>query len=484
MSGPVSESWVDTVALARAVTVSGQIEDDLAVSSASLRDLDARVRAGCGSRSAPGGGLDELQWLRARMAQTDRFADEVRRDVLVADGTQPPSLPPSSPSPWLDAETDSWVVGLGRQLSGRPSVPLITRMVEGAPSLRETLTGGEFTTPTQTGLLLNNPEAFFDNWQRAGGGALDAGVGMLTTFAGGAAMIVPGIDDLAESIVGRRPGDLFRAAVLGGLHQAARDPDGLVEATLGVAEYQADPYRWFGSMLPDLAAEAISTALPISTTRVIRRLPPPGEPPAVPLVIQPPATRRRGTGSPVVAGSEMRPDRTFPDLEAFRRAEGDWAPSDAIVSHREGAFESPEGWVADLNGDGPDAPGRNNNCIDCARATEANWRGQDAMAASLRDPDLPGVPVDRLEDWSGGRMVPATLDEVAEQLTELGPGSSAMIASAWDTGGAHAFNAVNDGGIIKWVDAQSGQTTLWPPPYADAVEVSLVIWIDADGRPR
>ena len=173
----------------------------------------------------------------------------------------------------------------------------------------------------------------------------------------------------------------------------------------------------------------------------------------------------------------------FPDLDEFRRTEADWAPAGPIVSNRDRPFEPPESWVADLNGDGMQTPGRHNNCIDCARAAEANWRGDDAVAAPLADPGAPGLPPDRLEDWTGGRFVPATIDEIHGRLTELGPGSSAIVTSAWDTGSAHAYNAVNDGGTIKWVDAQRGTASTWPPPYAEHVTDSIVIFIDADGNP-
>ena len=477
MTGAIDEARVDTVALARAVATGTEIGEELASASFDVGEIDDRVRAACMGRSAPGGALEELQQLRARMAETDRFAETVRRDAISADGA---SATIDSVSPWLDPNTDSFVVGLTRQLSGRPSVAMIDRIIESLPELGSgMLDGGEFTPTRQTHLLLSDPATFFSNWQRAGDGALDASVDAALAALGAAATIMPGADNALEEIFGRRPGDELHRALLAGLHQVASDPDATASSVLGIEELQADPYRWFGSMLPDVVLEAASGAVPLSSLRTIRRLPSAAEASAPPQLLVPDRLWNAAVvGSPPPAG------RPLPDLEQFRRSEGDWAPSEPVVSHRTAPFESPEGWVRDLNGSGADAPGRHNNCIDCTRAAEANWRGQDAVAAALADDNLAGVAGTRLEDWSGGRLVPADLDEVAERLQELGPGSSAMITSGWGQGQAHAYNAVNDGGVVKWVDAQIGEVSDWPPAYADAIDVSLVIWIDADGRPQ
>ena len=77
-----------------------------------------------------------------------------------------------------------------------------------------------------------------------------------------------------------------------------------------------------------------------------------------------------------------------------------------------------------------------------------------------------------------------TLDEVADKLDDLGPGSSAMVASSWTHGGAHAYNAVNDAGTIRWVDGQLGRVGPWPPVYGAQVDESLVIVFGPDGVPR
>ncbi len=445
----------------------------------SVRVLHETVRAACGSRAPWADGLDRLGRVRASVAETATIVDDTRRSLLTADGPLTvvsgtggtalgPVVWPRSRTdergriPWLDPDTDSFVVGLWRAgTTGRPSPELLDRFRVEGPGVLELLTDTEFGTGYQSRLLIDDPERFAHNWWRAGQG-VGSGVAGIGTAVGGLLVgVTPGGDDAFESMFDRRPGDELRAGIGAAAHDLVYDPDALARSTVGWEQFRDDRYRWLGTMLPELAAEAVTAALPVSVGRRV-----------VSTAIDPSPGPR-----PLAAGP-------FPELAEFRLAETGWGTPDPITSHRVGPFEAPEGWIEHINGDGPGQPGRNNNCVDCARATEANWRGDDAVAAPLADPGAIGLPPDRLEDWTGGSFRPASIDEIHEQLTDLGPGSSAIITSVWDTGGAHAYNAVNDGGIIRWLDGQAGETATWPPPYGDHVVDSIVIFIGPDGTPR
>ena len=63
------------------------------------------------------------------------------------------------------------------------------------------------------------------------------------------------------------------------------------------------------------------------------------------------------------------------------------------------------------------------------------------------------------------RPVPATMAQIGRRLSELGPGSSAIVGCDWVGGGGHWFNAVNDGRTILAVDGQRNFAEPWPPSY-------------------
>ena len=446
----------------------------------SVAALRAHVVAGCGARAAIGGGLEQLDRLVAGIAETADLTDGTRRSLLSADDPFSASSPtggtslgpviwPSPPlddgggNPWFARNTDSWVVGLVRAgATARVSPELLDRLRVDGPTVVAALTDTELSTANQIRLLTSHPDRFVDNWWRASEGAGSGVASIGATIAGVLATAAPGGDDTFEMFFGRRPGEELGAGVVRAGRDAAFDPDSLVESALGWELYRTDPYRWFGTMIPEAVAEAVTAALPVSPVR--RAL-------SVPVDLSP------GRPRPIAGGR-------FPDLAEFRRAETGWAEPGPVTSHRAGPFESPEGWIEHINGEGPGVPGRANNCVDCARATEANWRGDDAVAAPVADPAALGIPPERLEDWAGAAFQPASIDDIHARLTELGPGSSAIITSVWDTGGAHAYNAVNDAGTIRWLDGQAGQSSVWPPPYADHVDDSIVIYIGPDGNPR
>jgi hypothetical protein len=133
-------------------------------------------------------------------------------------------------------------------------------------------------------------------------------------------------------------------------------------------------------------------------------------------------------------------------------------------------------------------PGRNNNCGDCARASERTWRGYDTQSGALADPDAPGEPLGAMDYWSPGDRLPTTFDGIRERLETLGHGASALVAVYWTWGGGHWFNALNHNGVITAVNGQRGKQAAWPPTAAtfrvdedDCVGVEA-IFVSPEGR--
>ncbi|GAA2289679.1 hypothetical protein GCM10010149_40690 [Nonomuraea roseoviolacea subsp. roseoviolacea] len=161
-------------------------------------------------------------------------------------------------------------------------------------------------------------------------------------------------------------------------------------------------------------------------------------------------------------------------------------------------FPDPRGtWVRLINGGGPaDDPFRASNAADCALAVLSTWHGEPAAAAP-RHPeyDRLGRPVltgetggaARIERWVGHRFEYAghgrhAYPLVARRLIEAGHGAAAIIVVRWPGGGSHAWNAVNFGGEVIWIDAQRGHMAV-DPPYTTVTGVFCVI-VDRYGRPR
>ena len=177
------------------------------------------------------------------------------------------------------------------------------------------------------------------------------------------------------------------------------------------------------------------------------------------------------------------------DLREHREGEPEWVPGSgdtvpaalaAVV-----AQDSPEGWAGLINGPGSSAPGRNNNCVDCSRAVESTFRGAPVSSAAMADTNAGGTSPARITSWAGGQLMSTNYAGIDAKLRELGEGSSAIVVSSWRRGGGHAFNAINDGGVVKFVDGQSGTVSGWPPiSWNESItSASWAVFIDKDGNP-
>ncbi len=124
---------------------------------------------------------------------------------------------------------------------------------------------------------------------------------------------------------------------------------------------------------------------------------------------------------------------------------------------------------------------------DCAHVVAdelSSMYGRDIRIADA--PSRAGVPARSLFEAAGTRAEFATYAEVAQRLTQLGDGSSAVLASRWAGGrnGGHAYLAVNDGGEIHLYDPHTRQRSGWPPHWGEnAVSRTAVGYLGAHGNP-
>jgi hypothetical protein len=93
------------------------------------------------------------------------------------------------------------------------------------------------------------------------------------------------------------------------------------------------------------------------------------------------------------------------------------------------------------------------NCVACAVAGDARLAGNAASALNV-EPQLQSV----IETNLGGRFAPVSgPSEVVAILEEEGPGARGIV---WGSRGAgaigHVFNAVNQDGVVRFIDFQSG----------------------------
>lgn len=162
----------------------------------------------------------------------------------------------------------------------------------------------------------------------------------------------------------------------------------------------------------------------------------------------------------------------------------------------QGRFPDPRGtWIRLINAEGPsEDPFRATNAVDCALAVISTWHGEPVVAAPRRpEYDRVGRPmlmgetggVARAEQWLGHRFEYVgqgrrAFVPIAQRLLTGGHGAAATLITRWPSGGSHAWNAVNAGGEVLWLDAQRGHMTV-EAPYGVVTGVFCVV-VDRAGR--
>ncbi|WP_430755428.1 toxin glutamine deamidase domain-containing protein [Mycolicibacterium septicum] len=124
------------------------------------------------------------------------------------------------------------------------------------------------------------------------------------------------------------------------------------------------------------------------------------------------------------------------------------------------------------------------NCAYVAAEVLSQRYGRDMRITA--EASSAGVAARSLFEAVGSTAHFASYTEVAERLEQLGPGSSAVLASRWAgmRQGGHAYLAVNDGGEIYLIDRRSGERAGWPPHWGQvAVDRTAVGYLDSAGNP-
>jgi len=113
--------------------------------------------------------------------------------------------------------------------------------------------------------------------------------------------------------------------------------------------------------------------------------------------------------------------------------------------------EPTAGSVRNVNPGYP-GPGRVENCTNCAVATDAMLAGRQVSA-------LPGRVANlfKLEAFYQSSFEPvAGRAEMEVMLQNAGPGSRGIVFGGRNGVPGHVFNAVNQGGVIRFLDGQVG----------------------------
>lgn len=97
------------------------------------------------------------------------------------------------------------------------------------------------------------------------------------------------------------------------------------------------------------------------------------------------------------------------------------------------------------------------NCVGCAIATDATLVGHPASALASGPWNMPEVMA---RYFPGVPGIPANGEKGLQTLMQsAGPGARGIVWGTRDGGQVgHAFNAVNQGGTIRFLDGQTGRT--------------------------
>jgi RHS repeat-associated protein len=96
--------------------------------------------------------------------------------------------------------------------------------------------------------------------------------------------------------------------------------------------------------------------------------------------------------------------------------------------------------------------GYSKNCVSCAVATDARLAGREASAMDIQSM----TPEELLERgvYPGADWIDApSAQHVSLEMTMAGPGSRAIVGAVDEAGLGHAFNVINEGGVVTFIDS-------------------------------
>ncbi|WP_425482255.1 toxin glutamine deamidase domain-containing protein [Luteibacter yeojuensis] len=95
--------------------------------------------------------------------------------------------------------------------------------------------------------------------------------------------------------------------------------------------------------------------------------------------------------------------------------------------------------------------------MNCSVATDATLAGNPASALPISS--TTGVPISVLEKQFGARFQSMKgSDEIYATILGAGPGARGIVFGATEDGRlGHVFNVVNQNGVVRFLDGQTGQ---------------------------
>ncbi|WP_259462223.1 MULTISPECIES: toxin glutamine deamidase domain-containing protein [Stenotrophomonas] len=163
------------------------------------------------------------------------------------------------------------------------------------------------------------------------------------------------------------------------------------------------------------------------------------------------------SGNPIEAGRYKLGNLAGLDLALLGAA---WrsgkVASDINLRNAGGLADEAAGSIRDVNPGYPNF-GRTHNCVNCSIATDSTLAGNPASALPINHTN--GVPLSVLEKQYGSKFGPITQpDDIVQQMLRSGTGSRGIIYGSYGPGQTgHVFNVVNQNGVIRFLDGQTGK---------------------------
>ncbi|WP_332609744.1 toxin glutamine deamidase domain-containing protein [Achromobacter sp. ESBL13] len=131
-------------------------------------------------------------------------------------------------------------------------------------------------------------------------------------------------------------------------------------------------------------------------------------------------------------------------------------PGKALGAKATGVADETAGSIRNVNPGYPDA-GRTHNCVNCSIATDATLTGNPASALPINSTKR--VPLTVLEKQYGAKFSGVSSPEtITQHMVGGGDGARGIVFGSYGPGQpGHVFNVVNQNGVIRYLDGQTGK---------------------------